>query len=315
MAPRLSSRRDAVLREMGLGPIWRLRARQAEAEATEEAFEQEAGAPAATGTGATIATPRAETSRAETQRAPVFPPAAAAPAAGLQPGPARPAGARNVEPPRAHAARPQPAATPTPAATSAAPDPARSARIATLDWEALEAGIRDCRACGLCERRKQAVPGVGDRQARWMLVGEAPGAEEDQRGEPFVGQAGRLLDNMLAAIGLKRGEDVYIANAVKCRPPHNRTPERGEIAACLPYLDRQIALVQPQLLIALGRPAAQALLDREIAISAARGKRFERAGVAVVVTYHPAYLLRNPQDKAKAWEDLCFARRLMAEAG
>ncbi len=113
----------------------------------------------------------------------------------------------------------------------------RSARIATLDWEALEAGIRDCRACALCERRKQAVPGVGDRQARWMLVGEAPGAEEDQRGEPFVGQAGRLLDNMLAAIGLKRGEDVYIANAVKCRPPHNRTPERGEIAACLPYLD------------------------------------------------------------------------------
>jgi DNA polymerase len=315
MAPRLSSRRDAVLREMGLGPIWRLRARQAEAEATEEAFEQEAGAPAATGTGATSATPRAETSRAETQRAPVFPPAAAAPAAGLQPGPARPAGARNVEPPLAHAARPQPAATPAPVATSAAPDPARSARIAMLDWEALEAGIRDCKACGLCERRKQAVPGVGDRQARWMLVGEAPGAEEDQRGEPFVGQAGRLLDNMLAAIGLKRGEDVYIANAVKCRPPHNRTPERGEIAACLPYLDRQIALVQPQLLIALGRPAAQALLDREIAISAARGKRFERAGVAVVVTYHPAYLLRNPQDKAKAWEDLCFARRLMAEAG
>lgn len=315
MAPRLSSRRDAVLREMGLGPIWRLRARQAEAEATEEAFEQEAGAPAATGTGATSATPRAETSRAETQRAPVFPPAAAAPAAGLQPGPARPAGARNVEPPLAHAARPQPAATPAPVATSAAPDPARSARIATLDWEALEAGIRDCKACGLCERRKQAVPGVGDRQARWMLVGEAPGAEEDQRGEPFVGQAGRLLDNMLAAIGLKRGEDVYIANAVKCRPPHNRTPERGEIAACLPYLDRQIALVQPQLLIALGRPAAQALLDREIAISAARGKRFERAGVAVVVTYHPAYLLRNPQDKAKAWEDLCFARRLMADAG
>ena len=318
MAPRLSSRRDAVLREMGLGPIWRLRVREAEADATEEVFEQEAGAPAASGTAAKIATPRAETSRAGTRHAPVVPPAAAAPAAGPQPGPARPGGASNVEPPRAHAAAPQPAATPALADTPpppSAPDPARSARIATLDWEALEAGIRDCRACALCERRKQAVPGVGDRQARWMLVGEAPGAEEDQRGEPFVGQAGRLLDNMLAAIGLKRGEDVYIANAVKCRPPHNRTPERGEIAACLPYLDRQIALVQPQLLIALGRPAAQALLDREIAISAARGKRFERADVAVVVTYHPAYLLRNPQDKAKAWEDLCFARRLMAEVG
>lgn len=118
-----------------------------------------------------------------------------------------------------------------------------------------------------------------------------------------------------SANGLKRGEGVYIANAVKCRPPHNRTPERGEIAACQPYLDRQIALVQPQLLVALGRPAAQALLDREIAISAARGKRFERAGTPVVVTYHPAYLLRNPQDKAKAWEDLCFARRLIAETG
>ena len=167
-------------------------------------------------------------------------------------------------------------------------------------------------ACVLCERRKQAVPGVGDRQARWMLVGEGPGAEEDQRGEPFVGQAGRLLDNMLAALGLDRTKDVYLANAVKCRPPHNRTPERVELAACLPYLDRQIALVQPRLLVALGRPAAQALLDRELAISAARGKRFERHGIPVVVTYHPAYLLRNPQDKARAWEDLCFARRLMA---
>ncbi|MER2554911.1 MAG: uracil-DNA glycosylase [Thauera sp.] len=193
--------------------------------------------------------------------------------------------------------------------------PARVARIAMLDWDALEADIRACAACVLCERRKQAVPGVGDRRARWMLVGEAPGAEEDQRGEPFVGQAGRLLDNMLAAIGMERGRDVYIANAVKCRPPHNRTPERAEIAACTPYLERQIELIQPRLLVALGRPAAQALLEREVSISAARGKRFERNGIAVVVTYHPAYLLRNPQDKAKAWEDLCFARRMMAEVG
>ena len=181
-----------------------------------------------------------------------------------------------------------------------------------MDWDELRAAVSSCRACTLCERRKQAVPGVGDRLARWMLVGEAPGAEEDERGEPFVGQAGRLLDNMLAALGLDRTQDVYIANAVKCRPPHNRTPERVELAACLPYLDRQIALVQPRLLVALGRPAAQALLDRELAISAARGKRFERQGIPVVVTYHPAYLLRNPQDKAKAWEDLCFARRMMA---
>ena len=188
----------------------------------------------------------------------------------------------------------------------------RAAHIAVLDWPTLEENIHACRACVLCEKRTQAVPGVGAREARWMFVGEGPGVEEDRRGMPFVGQAGHLLDNMLAALGLKRGEDVYIANAVKCRPPHNRTPEAVEIAACAPFLSRQIALVRPALLIALGRPAAQALLGREISIAAARGKRFERDGVTVVVTYHPAYLLRNPADKGKAWEDLCFARRLMA---
>jgi len=145
-----------------------------------------------------------------------------------------------------------------------------------------------------------------------MFVGEGPGAEEDRRGEPFVGAAGKLLDNMLVALGLKRGEGVYIANAVKCRPPLNRTPEAAEIAACAPFLDRQIALVQPKVLVALGRPAAQALLGRETSIAAARGKRFEKDGIALTVTYHPAYLLRNPLDKGKAWEDLCFARRLLA---
>ncbi|MCL2162584.1 MAG: uracil-DNA glycosylase [Betaproteobacteria bacterium] len=186
--------------------------------------------------------------------------------------------------------------------------------IATMDWPQLEEAIHACRACTLFEARTQAVPGVGDRQARWMFVGEGPGVEEDRRGEPFVGQAGRLLDHMLAALGLKRGEDVYIANAVKCRPPHNRTPQAAEIAACAAYLDRQIALVRPRLLIALGRPAAQALLGREISIAAARGKRFERDGAPLIVTYHPAYLLRNPQDKGKAWEDLCLARRLVTEA-
>lgn len=190
-------------------------------------------------------------------------------------------------------------------------DAARAERIGRLDWIELENEIRSCRSCVLCEKRKQAVPGVGDRSAGWMLVGEAPGAEEDQRGEPFVGQAGKLLDNMLAAVGLKREEGAYIANAVKCRPPHNRTPEAGEIAACLPFLERQIALVQPRLLLALGRPAAQALLNTEVSIGAARGKRFEYRGIPVVVSYHPAYLLRNPQDKGKAWEDLCLARRLV----
>lgn len=182
-----------------------------------------------------------------------------------------------------------------------------------MDWDELETDIRACAACRLCEKRRQAVPGVGDRGAEWMFVGEGPGSEEDQRGEPFVGAAGKLLDAMLGAIGLKRGENVYIANAVKCRPPHNRTPQADEIATCHPYLARQIELVRPRVLIALGRPAAQALLDAEISIGASRGRVFHRGDTPVVVTYHPAYLLRNQADKAKAWEDLCFARRLMQE--
>ncbi|MFV8823228.1 uracil-DNA glycosylase [Thauera sp. WH-2] len=280
MAVRTSSWPEAALREMRLGPLWRLRAW------------------AAAGADAPLAAAGPEEVSAEVSEV-----AAICPPTASQVVPGRPL----VQKSEGFARSPSPSLQ--------ARDDGRANRIATLGWEALEEDIRACRACPLCERRRQAVPGVGDRSARWMLVGEGPGAEEDQRGEPFVGQAGRLLDSMLATIGLARGEDVYIANAVKCRPPHNRTPERSEIASCLPYLERQIALVQPRLLVALGRPAAQALLQRELAITSARGKRFEHNGVAVVVTYHPAYLLRNPQDKAKAWEDLCFARRLMAELG
>lgn len=203
----------------------------------------------------------------------------------------------------------RPAVAAPPALAEAAPEPLDP--IASMNWDELEAAIRECRRCVLCERRKQAVPGVGDRQADWLFVGEGPGADEDEQGEPFVGQAGKLLDAMLTASGLRRGENVYIANAVKCRPPGNRTPEPAETAACLPYLSRQIELLQPKLIVALGRPAAQTLLGQEIKIGAARGKAFERAGVPVVVTYHPAYLLRNPQDKARAWEDLCFAQDRM----
>jgi len=176
---------------------------------------------------------------------------------------------------------------------------------------ALREQVRICTRCGLHLTRTQAVFGEGDPFAALMFVGEAPGAEEDQRGEPFVGQAGRLLDAMLATIGLQRGHDVYIANAVKCRPPNNRTPEADELAACFPYLRRQIELIQPRLIVALGRPAAQALLNQEVKISAARGKTFRYGDIPVVVTYHPAYLLRNQPDKAKAWEDLCFARKTM----
>jgi DNA polymerase len=188
---------------------------------------------------------------------------------------------------------------------------AATSASATMDWETLAATVAACRQCRLCEARKQAVLGVGDRHADWLFVGEGPGAEEDEKGEPFVGQAGKLLDNMLAAIGLKRGEDVYIANAVKCRPPQNRTPEAEEIAACRPYLERQIALLQPKLMVALGRPAAQSLLQTEIKIASARGKLHDCHGIPLIVTYHPAYLLRTPLDKAKAWEDLCFMRRTM----
>jgi len=189
----------------------------------------------------------------------------------------------------------------------------REARIARLDWAALRAQVARCDACPLSRTRTNTVFGVGDEQAEWMLVGEAPGAEEDARGEPFVGQAGRLLDQMLAAIGLSREANVYIANVLKCRPPGNRNPEPLEVARCAPYLARQIALVRPRLILALGRFAAQALLATDASIASLRGRVFEYQGVPVVVSYHPAYLLRNLPDKAKAWEDLCFARATMRD--
>ena len=180
-----------------------------------------------------------------------------------------------------------------------------------MGWDELRDAVSACRACDLCKQRKQAVLGVGDAHADWLFVGEGPGAEEDERGEPFVGQAGKLLDAMLAAIDLKRGDNVYIANTVKCRPPGNRTPEPSETAACWPFLARQIALLQPKLIVALGRPAAQTLLQAEVKIGAARGQLFEHQGIPLIVSYHPAYLLRNLPDKAKAWEDLCFMRKTM----
>ncbi|MCX7150165.1 MAG: uracil-DNA glycosylase [Rhodocyclales bacterium] len=205
-------------------------------------------------------------------------------------------------------------AAPSPAAAGSVPEIAPAgapAADAAMAWDELAEAVAACRQCRLCEARKQAVLGVGDVNADWLFVGEGPGAEEDQRGEPFVGQAGKLLDNMLAAIGLKRGQNVYIANAVKCRPPENRTPMPEEAAACRPYLERQIELIRPKLIVALGRPAAQTLLQTEIKIAAARGKLHDYRGIPLIVTYHPAYLLRTLLDKAKAWEDLCFMRRTM----
>ncbi len=199
------------------------------------------------------------------------------------------------------------------AVASAGPEPASRARIiAAMDWPTLEAAVAGCTACGLCTTRTNTVLGVGDRQADWMFVGEGPGAEEDARGEPFVGQAGRLLDNMLAAIGLERSRGVYIGNVVKCRPPGNRNPEPVEAGACMPFLRRQIALVRPRLIVALGKVAAANLLGGDASIASLRGKVHDCDGRPLVVTYHPAYLLRNLPDKAKAWEDLCFARDVLA---
>ena len=181
-----------------------------------------------------------------------------------------------------------------------------------LEWRDFAADVDACTACALARGRKRSVPGVGDVNAEWLFVGEAPGSEEDAKGEPFVGQAGRLLDNMLAALGMKRGHNVYIANVLKCRPPNNRTPEPREVEACRPYLDRQIALIQPKLIVALGKSAATTLLHVEATIASLRGRVHRYKGVPLIVTYHPAYLLRNLPDKAKAWEDLLFARRTSA---
>ncbi|SCX10392.1 DNA polymerase [Nitrosomonas eutropha] len=187
----------------------------------------------------------------------------------------------------------------------------RSALIARANWEQLRQMVSSCTACPLCQTRKQTVFGVGDEQADWLFIGEGPGAREDLLGEPFVGQAGKLLDSMLQAIDLGREQGVYIANIVKCRPPDNRNPLEMEAQQCRPYLLRQIALIQPRLIITLGKVAAQNLLATGDSIASLRGRLHEFAGIPLIATYHPAYLLRSLTDKAKAWEDLCFARRTM----
>ncbi|NKJ51317.1 uracil-DNA glycosylase [Burkholderia sp. SG-MS1] len=187
--------------------------------------------------------------------------------------------------------------------------------VHTLDWDALSERVAECRLCRLCEKRTNTVFGVGDRAADWMLIGEAPGENEDRLGEPFVGQAGKLLDNMLHSLALARETNVYIANVIKCRPPGNRNPEPDEVLRCEPYLQRQVGLVKPKLIVAMGRFAAQSLLKTDASISSLRGRVHEYEGVPVIVTYHPAYLLRRLPDKAKAWADLCLARDTWREAG
>ncbi|MCZ4305203.1 uracil-DNA glycosylase [Zoogloeaceae bacterium G21618-S1] len=267
--------RESILREMGLGPIWRLR----DAPDT-EVPDVEAVADAAVDVAPDT---------------PANPPL------------------RRLSSEMLSMARNADVAAEAPAALTSAESREPPAAAADLDWDALTQAIQACRDCSLCEQRTHAVPGIGDHQADWLIVGEGPGAEEDVQGQPFVGKAGKLLDAMLSAIGLARGENVYLTNAVKCRPPMSRPLDASELAACFPYLSRQIELIKPRLIVVLGRPAAQALLNTDIRIASARGRCFDYRGIPVVVTYHPAYLLRNPLDKAKAWEDLCFARRQMRD--
>ena len=204
---------------------------------------------------------------------------------------------------------------------AAMPAPARGRAEGAVDgmgWDELQAVVSDCTACGLCKTRTRTVFGVGSQAAEWMVIGEAPGAEEDLRGEPFVGQAGRLLDSILASAGLDRrgtgSRAVYIANVVKCRPPSNRNPEPEEAARCEPFLRRQMELLAPRVIVLMGRVAAQAVLGTEASIAALRAHthRIDVGGVQVpvIVTYHPAYLLRNLADKAKVWADLCRAREV-----
>ena len=213
---------------------------------------------------------------------------------------------------------------PVAAAPAGGAQPVASARLASASgsWATLAdvaEAVRNCQACGLCASRKQAVPGIGNPNAHWMVVGEGPGEHEDLQGEPFVGRSGELLDAMLAALNLTRAEappsrQVFIANTVKCRPPGNRNPSAEELAACAPFLQRQLQLVKPRIVLALGRFAAQTLLSSEAPVGSLRGKVHRLAdGTPVVVSYHPSYLLRQPLEKARAWDDWCRAAEQVAQ--
>ncbi len=217
-----------------------------------------------------------------------------------------------------------PRSMPTPAAPQAMAPPSAASRpdaeaIAALDWPGLRSAVAGCQACGLCQTRQQTVFGVGHARAHCLVVGEAPGEQEDAQGEPFVGASGQLLDRMLAALGLSRqpgdpARQVYIANTLKCRPPRNRDPSAQELALCQPFLQRQVALVQPRVILAMGRFAVQSLLGSDAPIGQLRGRVHRWQGVPLVVTYHPAYLLRQPTEKARAWDDLCRAAQWLDAA-
>ncbi|WP_254926190.1 uracil-DNA glycosylase [Bordetella genomosp. 11] len=341
-APVLNPLQRAWLREIGMEKVW-LRQEAPQPAATAAGDAAAASAPAARAQSA--AQGRAGAVAPDT--APggaIAPPAPGAPAAASIPGAASSvdtaAGvdtasgsmpASDVQPssggqpasrPGAPARRPvigpRPAPSSTPAARSAMetpPQPAPTAEsLAMLDMATLRERVLECTACGLCRGRRQAVFGMGPEQARWLVVGEAPGEQEDRQGLPFVGRSGQLLDAMLAAVGMSRDRDVYIANVIKCRPPGNRNPKPEEIAACRPYLMRQIALLKPERILVLGRFAAQTLLETDAAIGSLRGRvhvlKTPDGEIPMVVSYHPAYLLRSPVEKARAWQDLRLAAGL-----
>jgi len=265
--------REAILREMGITPIWKARTPVGEV------------TPALPDGVAAMPLEESDQALADPPVTPI----------------------RRVAPPVAERTV---RASPTPSAPAAGVtvDPERVNQIARMEWPELKQAVAGCSACTLAGGRKNTVFGVGDEKADWMIIGEAPGAEEDARGEPFVGQAGRLLDAMLAALEMRREANIYIANVLKCRPPANRNPEPLEVAQCSPHLLRQVALIQPKLIILMGRFAAQTLLGTDASIASMRGRLHQYQGTPAIVTYHPAYLLRNLPDKAKAWQDLLFAR-------
>jgi uracil-DNA glycosylase family 4 len=281
----MNDRRRRAWAALGIGPAWRLR----------EPARPTAGGEAAGAPPESVA-----------PAASVVPVACMAPAASDALDASDAPGANNADPVGL-------------AQSAAAPSAQRVPVIAAMPWAALEAAVAGCAACGLCRSRRTPVFGTGPRPARWMLVGEAPGEQEDERGEPFVGPAGRLLDQMLAAIGVDRPNEAFVANVLKCRPPGNRNPLQEEVERCEPYLLRQVELLRPTLIVALGRFAAQSLLRTDASIASLRGRVHRlRAGeleVPLVVTYHPAYLLRSLPDKAKSWADLRLARRTVDAVG
>jgi uracil-DNA glycosylase len=315
-----TERQHALLRGLGLR-VWTppVRAQEEAAAATGHGTSDGAGNSAGSGRVDTRVPAAADSATRTTVAAPT-----AASAAVTTPS------ARQTLPTAARTAPAPAASSPVGVARAEAPVAAgeqalgdRTARIASLDWPALRDAVADCSACGLCASRTQTVFGTGSLRAQWLVVGEAPGEQEDRQGLPFVGPSGELLDAMLRALDLTRAEDgpasearrVYIANTLKCRPPGNRNPAPDELMRCEPFLVRQIALLKPRIILAMGRYAVQSLLRSSEPVGRLRGRVHTYQGVPLVVTYHPAYLLRNPSDKARAWDDLCLAASTAEQAG